>query len=154
MTLEITRPWARVAATAATTAATTVSGAANARGMGSGTGGGFFTVRNPGREADRLISASTSAAERVEIHAIKVVGPDIRMRPLENGLAVPPQSTITLKPRGYHLLMRGLETPLAVGARVRVTLTFEKAGTREIELVVEAPGPVGDDVLAQDPQPE
>ena len=87
MTLEISRPWARAASTEA------------------GTGGGFFTVVNNGTEVDRLLAATTVAAETVEIQGIKVVGPDIKMRPVEKGLAVPAGITITLKPRGYHLLM-------------------------------------------------
>lgn len=129
MTLEISRPWARAATTA------------------ENMGGGFFTVENKGNEADRLVGASTPAAEKVEIHAIKVVGPDIKMRPVENGLALPPRTTITLKPRGYHLLLKGLKAPLVAGAKLAVELTFEKAGTRTVEMEIQAPGLVGEDVL-------
>jgi copper(I)-binding protein len=135
MTLEISRPWARAATTAVDT------------------GGGFFTVANTG-DADRLVAATTAAAEKVEIHQIKVVGPDIKMRAMEKGLAFPAGSTITLKPRGYHLLMTGLKAPLVVGKTVPVTLTFEKAGTRSIDLVVEAPGLVGEAVLDESLQPK
>jgi copper(I)-binding protein len=116
-------------------------------------GGGFFTLANTG-EADRLVAASTDVADKVEIQQIKVVGPDIRMRPVEKGLAFPAGTTITLKPRGYHLLMTGLKAPLVVGKKVPVTLTFEKAGTRAIELVVEAPGLVGDAALDESLQPK
>jgi hypothetical protein len=135
MTLEISRPWARAGVTA------------------EGTGGGFFTLNNTG-EADRLIAASADIAEKVEIHQIKVVGPDIKMRPMEKGLTFPAGTTITLKPRGYHLLMTGLKKPLVVGNKVPVTLTFEKAGTRSIDLVVEAPGLVGEAVLDESLQPK
>ena len=128
MTLEISRPWACAATTAERT------------------GGGFFTVVNSG-EADRLVAASAEVAERIEIHAIKVVGPGIRMRPVEKGLSFPADTTITLKPRGYHLLMTGLKAPLVLGTKVPVTLTFEKAGVRRVELVVEAPALVGEAVL-------
>ena len=31
------------------------------------------------------------------------------MRPIERGLGLPPDTTITMKPRGYHLLLRGAE---------------------------------------------
>ena len=60
---------------------------------------------------------------------------------------LPPRSTITLKPRGYHLLLKGLMAPLIAGAKVPVVLTFEKAGTRTVEMDVQAPGLVGEDVL-------
>ena len=110
-------------------------------------GAGFFTVTNKGTAYDRLISASSPAAERVEIHAIKVVGDGLRMRERENGLALPPGVTLTLKPRGYHLLLIGLKAPLELGALMPVTLTFEEAGKIDLELVVAAAGPVGLEAL-------
>ena len=69
------------------------------------------------------------------------------MRPIDNGLAVPPRTTITLKPRGYHLVMKGLKAPLVAGATVSAVLTFEKAGRRTVEMKVEAPGLVGEDAI-------
>jgi periplasmic copper chaperone A len=130
MSIDISRPWARTSPTAQQTA------------------GGFFTVTNKGREADRLIAAESPAAAKVEIHGIRVAGSGITMKPMERGLGVPPDTAITLKPRGYHLLME-LKAPLAKGQRVPVTLTFEKAGTRQIELLVEAAGPVGNETLVE-----
>lgn len=132
--LEISQPWARSASASSLE------------------GGGFFTLVNKGGAADRLIAASSPAAERIEIHAIKVVGGDIEMRPLENGLAIHPGSTATFKPRGYHLLLIGLKAPLGPGGAVPVTLTFEKAGSIDIELAVAAPGPVGRAVLDEEGQ--
>jgi hypothetical protein len=130
MSIEITRPWIRTSAGENRQA------------------GGFFTITNKGREADRLVAAESSAATKVEIHYIKVVGYGIRMRPMEKGLGLPPDTAITLKPRGYHLMME-LKAPLVQGQRVPVTLTFEKAGPQQIEMVVEPPGPVGDEALSE-----
>jgi periplasmic copper chaperone A len=129
MSIEITRPWIRTSA-----------------GENRQTGG-FFTATNKGREADRLVAAASPAATKVEIHQIKVIGYGIRMRPMEKGLGLPPDTAITLKPRGYHLLFLELKAPLVQGQRVPVTLTFEKAGTQQIEMVVEPPGPVGEETL-------
>jgi periplasmic copper chaperone A len=130
MSIDISRPWARTSPTAQQTA------------------GGFFTVTNKGREADRLIAAESPAAAKVEIHGIRVAGSGITMKPMERGLGVPADTAITLKPRGYHLLME-LKAPLAKGQRVPVTLTFEKAGAHQIELLVEAAGPVGNETLVE-----
>jgi copper(I)-binding protein len=129
MTIDISRPWARAAS------ATDLQAA------------GFLTLVNKGGEADRLIAASSPLAEKIEIHGIRVVGPGIAMRPLEKGVGLPPATTITLKPRGYHLLLQGLKAPLAKGQRVPVTLSFENAGPRQVELTVEAEGPIGKDML-------
>ncbi len=131
MSLDIAKPWARTASAPARD------------------GAGFFTLTNESAAPDRLIAAASPAAQKIEIHAIKVVGGSIAMRRLDDGLKVPPHTTLTLKPRGYHLLLTGLTQPLAVGARVPVTLTFETAGRRDVELLVEAPGPIGAETLVE-----
>jgi len=130
MSIDISRPWIRT------------SPGENHR------TGGFFTVTNKGGEADRLVAAESPVATKIEIHGIKVIGYGIRMRPLEKGLRLPPDTAITLKPRGYHLLIE-LKAPLTQGQHVPMTLTFEKAGTRQVDLVVEAPGPVGEETLSE-----
>jgi len=130
MTLSISRPWARTSPTAA------------------GFAGGYFTVTNKASEADRLVGAESPVAVKIEIHAIKVVGSGITMKPLEKGLGLPPDTAITLKPRGYHLWIE-LKAPLSEGQKVPVTLRFEKAGTQSIELAVEAPGPIGNEAMME-----
>jgi copper(I)-binding protein len=129
MGIDISNPWARVQT------------------VDSGEAGGFLTLANSGPDPDRLLAAESDLAARIEIHGIKVVGADLRMKQLEGGLGVPVGMPIELKPRGYHLLFQGLRQPLARGQHVPVTLTFEKAGRREIELVVKEEGVVGADVL-------
>lgn len=115
--------------------------------------GGFFVVTNKAETADRLVSASSKLADRIEIHAIKVVGAGISMRPLQDGLRIPADTSLTLKPRGYHLLMLGVKVPLAEAASLPVTLVFDQAGSVDIELVVRAAGPVGREVLDEATQP-
>jgi hypothetical protein len=117
-----------------------------------GQAAGFFVVTNKGEGPDRLLAASSPAAEKIEIYAIKVMGGDIGMRQRDDGLAVAPGVTLTLQPRGYHLLLTGLGAPLILGARLPVTLVFEKAGSLAIELVVEEPGPIGQEVLVEERQ--
>ena len=74
-------------------------------------------------------------------------GADIVMARRDDGLALAAGVTLTLQPRGYHLLLIGLKAPLVVGDRVPVTLIFEQAGSLAVELTVEAPGLVGAQIL-------
>jgi periplasmic copper chaperone A len=129
MSIDISRPWARTSPTAANHA------------------GGYFTVTNKAHEADRLVAAESAAAVKIEIHGIKVVGSSITMKPMEKGLGLPPDTAITLKPRGYHLWIE-LKAPLAQGQKLPVTLLFEKSGPQPIELTVEAPGAIGNDAVS------
>jgi len=132
--IEIYRPWARRSLEAPERA------------------GGFFVLTNTGPEPDRLAAATSPAAEKIEIHAIKVTGGDIGMRPRDDGLGLPAGVTLTLQPRGYHLLLLGLRTAPTPGARLPVTLLLEKAGNVDVELLVEAPGPIGTEVLVEERQ--
>lgn len=101
-----------------------------------------MTVVNEG-ETDRLVSASCPAAGAVEIHAIRVKGPVLEMRKLDGGLVIPPANRQILKPRGYHLLMSGLASPLTAGDKLPITLVFGNAGSVTVDFAVEAPGIVG-----------
>ena len=120
--LEIGQPWAR--ATAPTAPA----------------GGGFLTLTNKGTATDRLIGVRTPVAEQSQIHEMKMDGNVMRMRELDKGLEIPPGATVTLAPGGFHLMLMGLRKPLIKGTRVPVTLVFEKAGSIEVKLSVEAMG--------------
>lgn len=104
-----------------------------------------MTIVNDG-PADRLRSAHSEEAGWIEIHGIKVVGAALEMRALDQALAIPNGATI-LKPRGHHLLMLGLTAPLVAGARLPLTLHFERAGSLDVDLLVEAPGIVGAQAL-------
>ena len=132
--LEMHKPWARSASYPAT----------------NDFAGAFLSVANKGPDDDRLVAASSPMAERVELHGIRVVGPDIEMRPLANGVAIPAGRTMTLKPRGYHLLLLGVKQPLAKGSMLPVTLTFEKAGAVAVEFAVEEPGLIGEAILNEE----
>jgi len=131
MTIDITRPWARAPSSTALEA------------------GGFLTLTNKADVTDRLIAAASPVAGKIAIRGIKITGDTMTMRPIERGLGLPPDTAITMKPRGYHLFFEDLKAPLAKGDKVLVTLTFEKAGTRQVELVVESEGPIGNQTLME-----
>jgi periplasmic copper chaperone A len=120
--LEITQPWTR--ATAPTAKA----------------GGGFLTITNKGATPDRLIAARSTASAKVEIHEMKMDGNVMRMRELDKGLEILPGATVELKPGGYHIMFMELKAPFAKDAKVPVTLVFEKAGSIEVPLAVQAIG--------------
>ena len=119
--LDIRQPFARATPASARTAAV------------------FMTIENKGKEADRLLSASSPAAGIVEIHEMKMAGGMMQMREV-NGLEIKPGATVELKPGGYHVMLMDLKAPLKEGESVPVTLKFEKAGTVEVKASIEAMG--------------
>lgn len=120
--LEIEQPWTRATAPTAPTA------------------GGFFKIVNKGTAADRLVSARSAASAMVEIHEMKMDGNVMRMRELEKGLEIPAGGTVVLQPGGYHVMFMQLKEPFKEGAKVPVTLVFEKAGSIDVVFTVNAMG--------------
>lgn len=88
----------------------------------------FLTIANDGDEADRLVSVKTDAAMTAEIHEVADEGGVMKMRPLTDGLEIPPGERIELMPGGYHIMLIGLTGDLMPGEQFELVLTFEKAG--------------------------
>jgi periplasmic copper chaperone A len=107
---------------------------------GSKVAAGYLTVENHSARSDRLVSASSAASAKLEIHQMTDIDGIMTMRPLDDGLAIPPDATVTLAPGGSHIMFIGDVAPFEEGQRVPVALNFEHAGT--IETIFEV-GSVG-----------
>lgn len=120
--IEIEQPWTRATAPTAPTA------------------GGYLKIVNKGTTADRLVSVRSTASAKAEIHEMKMDGSVMRMRELEKGLEIPAGGTVMLQPGGYHVMFMQLKEPFKEGAKIPVTLVFEKAGSVDVVLTVNAMG--------------
>ena len=118
--LKIAHPWARPTV------------------QGQMAGGGFLKVENTGKTADRLISGTTAASERLELHTMAMEGDVMKMRQVE-GIDIPAGATVELKPGSFHVMFMGLKAPMKLGDKVPVTLKFAKAGEVTVEMWVEQP---------------
>jgi copper(I)-binding protein len=119
--LQIRHPWAR-----ATPPGTTV-------------GVGYFEIRNNGAQPDRLLSASSPAAKRVEMHLTEHAGEIAKMRQLR-AFEVPARERLALEPNGAHLMLVDVAQPLKKGERFPMKLRFERAGEIDIEFEVQEMG--------------
>lgn len=95
----------------------------------------YMTLKNVGKADDRLLSAASPAAARVEVHENIIENGIAKMRPVD-ALAVPAGASAELKPGGHHIMIMGLKAPLADGGTLPLTLTFEKAGRIEVQVPV------------------
>jgi periplasmic copper chaperone A len=103
---------------------------------GAKTGGVFFTVENRGEIGDTLIRAASPIAGAVELHQMAVEAGVMKMRAIP-AVEVKPGGKLELKPGGYHLMLFDLRQPLKKDDRFPLTLTFARAGTLEVSVVVE-----------------
>ena len=119
--IEIGHPWSRA----------TVEGVAN--------GAVFLELGNEGKVADRLVSAVSPAAAKVELHTHIDDNGVMKMREI-NAIDLAPGSAIKLAPGGLHIMLLGLREPLRKGKAFPLTLTFEKAGAVTVEVEVQGAG--------------
>ena len=97
--------------------------------------GGYLAIRNVGSALDRLIGAASPAAARVEMHVVVMESGVMKMREV-NGLPLPANGVLELKPGAAHLMFVDISRPFKAGDAVPVTLRFERAGERKFELHV------------------
>lgn len=121
--LDIHHPWSRA----------TIEGAKVA--------GGFMTITNNGSADDRLVSASSPAANVVQIHEMKMEGDVMKMAELKDGLPIPAGQKVELKPGSFHIMFIDIKQPFKEGDMIPGTLVFEKAGKVDVEFKV---GPAGE----------
>jgi copper(I)-binding protein len=115
-------------------------------------GAAYFTIANHGAEPDRLLSVSSPVAESATLHEEKMEDGMMKMRPLTS-VTIAPGKSFALKPGGDHLMLDGLKQPLKEGDHFPLILTFEKAGSQQVEVAVgkaAAMGPPGGATGAMD----
>ncbi|MEM8651312.1 MAG: copper chaperone PCu(A)C [Pseudomonadota bacterium] len=97
---------------------------------------GYLTIRNDGSEPDTLLGGTVDFAAKVDVHEMKMTDGIMKMRPLADGLAIPPGETVILKSGAEHLMFMKLKEPMTEGETRTVTLSFEKAGEVEVKFPV------------------
>jgi len=117
-TLQIEHPWARATA------------------PGQGAGAGYLVIKNMGKVDDKLVSISTSAAEKAELHKTTEENNMSKMSAVDD-LAVPAGKTVRLTSGGYHIMFMRIKAPFKQGTKIPATLTFAKAGQIRIDFTVE-----------------
>ena len=110
-----------------------------------GNSAAYMVIKNAG-PMDRLISASSPQAGKVELHNHIRDGDIMRMRQVEGGVPVPAHGSVSLQPGSYHVMFIGLKTGFKEGDMVMVNLRFEKAGEVLLHMPIKKDGtmPKGD----------
>jgi len=114
-----------------------------------GNSAAYFVVHNRSGSEDALVSASAEVAGKAEVHeTVALEGGEHRdmamdrgsgamqMRPVER-VQVPAGGTVEFRPGGYHVMLMELKQDLKVGDSFRLTLNFEKSGSRTVEVKVQ-----------------
>ncbi len=101
----------------------------------------FFDIHNHLEEDDRLIAVSADVSEKVEMHTHSHDNGVMQMREVE-GYDIPAGTALTFAPMGHHIMLIGLTSRLEQGQSFPLTLTFENAGEKTVDVMIVKPGEV------------
>ena len=95
----------------------------------------FLTVRNEVDTPDALLRVRCPVTNFSEKHIVDHGEGAPAMRSIPS-IPIPPNSTVMLSDRGYHVMLLQTNRPLAVDDRFVCTFVFQKAGAMEAEVKV------------------
>ncbi|GAB4559578.1 MAG: copper chaperone PCu(A)C [Ruegeria sp.] len=111
---------------------------ARSSGMNAKAGAAFMMIKNTGDTDDRLVSVQSDVAARVELHTHTIDENGVaKMMQVEEGFAIPAGEAHMLQRGGDHVMFMGIKQPFEQGAKIPVTLVFERAGAVQIEIRVD-----------------
>ncbi len=106
---------------------------ANATPAGATIGAVYLKITS--KEADTLLSATTTVADHIEMHTNSEENGMMQMRPLAK-VPLAAGKTFTFAPGGAHFMLVDLRQPLTAGLRFPMTLEFEHAPAQTIQVQV------------------
>lgn len=101
----------------------------------------YMLIKNSGSEADRLVAAQSPACGTVELHeSYQTDNGAMGMRPVTGGaIEVPAGGQAELKVGGLHVMCIDKKENFQPGAKLPLTLTFEKSGDKTIDVEIRQP---------------
>jgi copper(I)-binding protein len=94
-------------------------------------------IENIGDADDRLIGATSPAAQMVQLHTHREEGGVMKMVHVEDGFEVPAGETLMLQRGGNHVMFMGLTESFEQGKVIPLTLIFEKSGEITVDVPVD-----------------
>ncbi len=99
----------------------------------------YMLIENTGTAADRLMSAAGDVAETIEVHQTREQNGMMVMEEMKDGVEVPANGTLVLKPASYHIMLIGVKRDLNVGDKFQLTLKFQSGKQVPVEVTVREP---------------
>jgi copper(I)-binding protein len=99
-----------------------------------GSGAIYMVIKNTGSQPDKLLAAKTSACGMAEIHeTVKNADGTMSMNLLTDPVDLPAGSQVEFKSGSFHIMCMMMKTDqFKTGAKIELTLTFEKSGEKKV----------------------
>lgn len=92
---------------------------------------GYMKIRITGTSDTLTKVAIPMSIGMAQLHETVMVDGSMSMREVTQ-IVVAKGATLELKPGGYHIMLMGLKSPITVGQKVPITLTFKKKGAVKV----------------------
>jgi copper(I)-binding protein len=89
---------------------------------------------------DSMEGMEDDSMEGMEDEGVEGMGGAMMMREVGQ-IALPAGETVNLEPGGYHIMLLDVTTPLELGQKFDLTLTFENGGEKVVEVEVREEAP-------------
>ncbi len=96
----------------------------------------YMTISNKSEQSIKLIAAKSRLSNRIEIHQHLMVDGMMKMRK-QDFLQINANSTATLQPSGYHLMIFDVQAPLTDGETLAITLYFDNKQEVTVSLPIQ-----------------
>lgn len=95
--------------------------------------GAFALITNKSGEEVKIVSATTTASKKTELHeTVETDGKSV-MQAKPGGFSIPAGESLTLQPGGNHIMIMGLTKPIKAGDQVSVSMTLESGDPVEFQ---------------------
>ena len=105
----------------------------------------YGTITNNSSEDVTLVGGQTAAAGVVEVHEMAMIGGEMKMQQIDDGLLIPAGMSVTLEPGGAHLMLMMLQSDVLAGETIEVLFDFEGADDLTLTDVMAKPAQGGDE---------
>ena len=109
-------------------------------------GAAYMAIHNATDADDALVSASSPAAEFVELHLSSMDEEGMMSMNQVTEIALPAHGDAVLKPGSYHVMLINLNEPLVEGTDVELSLEFMTAEAQTVSAPVMASMPMMSDM--------
>ena len=122
--------------------------------MGATMGAAYLNITSPVEDTLVGVSVAPDVAKEAQVHEtvmaqtnaggnegesttpMKGTGGDEMMMREVGSISLPAGEMVELKPGGFHIMLIELAKPLTAGQKIKITLEFEKAGTKTVNAEV------------------
>lgn len=95
--------------------------------------GAFGIITNETGEEVAVVSATTSASDKTELHETVEEDGQMIMQVKPGGFIIPSGEDFTLQPGGNHVMIMALEEPIKAGDEITITLNLASGDSIEFE---------------------